>query len=99
MKTTARFELERRRQLKKLFTQKQLSTLWRILVKDQMRSMDITDLHDYYDFNYTIEKRADLIVERVLAGHYRADSPLIYRLEKKFGVCRHMMIPTPSDAL
>jgi len=62
-------------------------------------TFDIADLHDYYDFNLSIEDRAGAIAERVLGGHYRADAPLIYRVEKKFGVCRHMMIPTPGDAL
>jgi hypothetical protein len=64
-----------------------------------MRSFEIFDLHDYYDFNYAIESRADTIVEKVLSGQYRAESPLVYRLEKSFGVCRHVMVPTPSDAL
>lgn len=64
-----------------------------------MRSFEIFDLHDYYDFNYAIESRADTIVEKVLSGQYRAEAPLVYRLEKAFGVCRHVMIPTPSDAL
>ena len=96
---TARFELERRRQLKSLFTQSRLAELWRKLVKEQMRGFEIRDLHDYYDFNFAIEARADAIVERVLAGQYRAESPIVYRAEKKLGVCRHMLIPAPSDAL
>lgn len=95
----ARFDIERRRQLRQLFSPKRLCTLWRQLVRDQMRSFDIRDLHDYYDFNFAIEARASAIVERVLSGYYRADPPLIYKLEKKHGVCRHMMIPTPSDVL
>jgi hypothetical protein len=99
MRTTARFELERKNQLKQLFTRSRLVQLWRSLVKDQMRKFDITDLHDYYDFNFAIEARADAIIERVLTGQYRAEVPLVYRIEKKLGVCRHMMIPTPSDAL
>ena len=99
MRTTARFELERKNQLKQLFTRSRLVRLWRSLVRDQMRRFDIADLHDYYDFNFAIEARTDAIVERVLTGQYRAEVPLVYRIEKKLGVCRHMMIPTPSDAL
>ena len=57
------------------------------------------DLHDYYDFNYNIEERAKEICGRVLKGQYKSYNPLIYRLEKKYGICRHMMIPAPSDAL
>ena len=99
LRTTARFDIERRTLLKKLFTRSRLCYLWRTLVKDQMRRFEVTDLHDYYDFNFAIEARVDAIVERVLAGQYRADAPLIYRAEKKLGICRHLMIPTPSDAL
>src|SRR4051812_29714443 len=99
MKTTARFEIERRKQLKALFKHKRMVELWRKLVRQQMRSFDITDLHDYYDFNASIEARADGIIEQVLSGQYRAAPPLIYRAEKKLGICRHLMVPTPSDAL
>jgi hypothetical protein len=99
MRTTARFELERRKQLKGLFTEKRLAALWRNLVRDQMRGMDIKDLHDYYDFNYAVEIRVQTIIEKVLSGHYRADVPVVYRVEKKLGVCRHMMQPSPADAL
>ena len=99
MKTTARFELERRRQLKVLFTRGRLIHLWRTLVKGQIRAFDIKDLHDYYDFNYSIEARVDILVTKVLSGRYRAEPPIVYKAEKKMGICRHMMIPSPSDAL
>jgi len=99
MKVTARFELQRHKELKALFTKERLVTLWRKLVKDQVRSLDIRDLYDYYDFNYSIENKVDEIVEKILSGTYRAEAPLIYRSEKKFGVCRHLMVPSPSDAL
>jgi hypothetical protein len=94
-----RFDLQRHKQLKSLFTPERITDLWRALVKEQMRALDIKDLHDYYDFNFAIEGRAEVIAEKVLSGQYRAETPLVYRLEKKFGVCRHMMIPSPSDAL
>ena len=77
MRTTARFELERKKQLKQLFTRSRLIQLWRNLVRDQMRRFDITDLHDYYDFNFAIEARAEAIIERVFAGQYRAEVPLV----------------------
>src|SRR5437870_3800177 len=99
MKTTARFEIERQKQLAKIFTQARLVEVWRRLVRQQLRKQAIFDLHDYYDFNSTISAQADLIIERVLSGQYRAEVPVIFKLEKKLGICRHMMIPSPSDAL
>jgi len=99
VKTTARFELQRLNELKDLFDKTRLIKLWRSLVRQQMRSLDIRDLHDYYDFNLNIETRADAIIERVTTGHYRPSAPLVYRVERKLGVCRHLMVPSPSDAL
>lgn len=99
MKTTARFDLERGRQLKELFGPDRLIHLWRKLVKDQLRGLDIKDFHDYYDFNYSIELRVDAIIASVISGQYRAQAPIIYRAEKRMGICRHLLIPSPSDAL
>ena len=99
MKTTARFDVLRVKTLRKLFTLKNLSVIWRSVVRSQMRHLDILDLHDYYDFNFNIEDRAREIRNQVLTGQYKASPPLIYRLEKKHGICRHIMIPSPSDAL
>lgn len=56
-------------------------------------------MHDYYDFMLSIEDQSRRIRNEVLNGKYVSSLPLIYRLEKKFGICRHMMIPSPSDAL
>ena len=61
--------------------------------------MDVLDLHDYCDFNYRIEERARNISKKILTGRYRAHTPLIYKVEKKLGICRHLMLPNPSDAL
>jgi hypothetical protein len=99
LKTTARFEIERQQQLAAIFTRERLVRVWRDLVRQQLRQQAIVDLHDYYDFNFTIEAQADAIIERVLNGQYRAEVPVIYKLEKKLGICRHMMVPSPSDAL
>lgn len=99
MKTTARFEIERQKQLAKLFTQSRLIDVWRRLVRQQLRRQAIVDLYDYYDFNSTIAAQADAIIERVLSGQYRAEVPVIFKLEKKLGIARHMMVPSPSDAL
>ena len=62
MKTTARFDVLRERTLKKLFSIKNLTSVWRGIVKSQMRTLDIIDLHDYYDFNLSIEDRAKEII-------------------------------------
>ncbi|SCW88104.1 Reverse transcriptase (RNA-dependent DNA polymerase), partial [Paenibacillus tianmuensis] len=52
-----------------------------------------------HDFNYNIEERAETIRNEIISGSYKVSQPLIYRIEKKYGICRHLVNPQPSDAL
>lgn len=61
--------------------------------------MDCQDLHDHYDFNYNIEDRAVALWNGIISGSYIVSQSFLYRSEKKFGVCRHMDITSPADAL
>ena len=96
---TDRFKKLRKDALSKLFEKKEVSAVWRNIVRGQLRALDFKDLYDHYDFNYNVEERATAIRNDILNGTYRVSLPLIYRLEKKFGVCRHIIIPQPVDAL
>ncbi len=96
---TERFKQLRKDALSKLLGKTEVTKIWRNIVRNQLRSLDFKDLYDHYDFNYNIEERANAIRNELLSGTYRVSLPLIYRLEKKFGVCRHIVIPQPTDAL
>lgn len=99
MATTARFEVQRHAELEAVFKPSRMVRVWRDLVKQQLRRLEVPDLHDYYDFNFNIERRCEAIAERILSGQYRAETPLVYKIEKKLGISRHMILPSPSDAL
>lgn len=99
MATTARFDVQRRAELEAVFKPARMAHVWRNLVKQQLRRLEIPDLHDYYDFNFNIERRCEGIAERILGGQYRAEAPLVYKVEKRAGICRHMILPSPADAL
>lgn len=99
MATTARFDVQRRAEFEAVFKPARMAQVWRNLVKQQLRRLAIPDLHDYYDFNFNIERRCEGIAERILGGQYRAEAPLVYKVEKKLGICRHMILPSPADAL
>lgn len=96
---TDRFNKLRKKELDKVFEKKEIVSTWRKVVRNQLRKLDILDLYDYYDFNYNIEERALALRVEILNGNYQVIKPLIYRLEKKFGICRHIVIPQPQDAL
>lgn len=96
---TERFHKLRKQELADVFSKQNIAKVWRQIVKDQLRRVDILDIYDYYDFNYNIDSRALLIRSNIFNGTYEASKPLIYRIEKKHGVCRHLVIPQPIDAL
>lgn len=96
---TERFRQLRKEALSGLLDKKSVAKVWRRIVKDQLRSIEIRDLFDHYDFNYNIEDRATALKSSILEGTYTVSTPLIYRIEKKYGVCRHLIIPQPIDAL
>lgn len=98
MPITYRFK-QRQTQLEKPFNKDTLKKLWKKKVRGQVRSMSIRDLHDFYDFHRRLDDNASKINERVLSGQYKVQVPLIYDLEKKFGICRHMIALSPSDSL
>jgi len=96
---TDRFHKLRRSSLEEIFSKKTIVKIWRDIVRDQLRGSDLKDLYDHYDFNYNIEERAANIYNEIMEGKYRVSQPLVYRIEKKLGVCRHLVILQPTDAL
>lgn len=96
---TERFNQLRKNVLVNIFTKKDIVRIWREIVRDQLRNSDLKDLYDHYDFNYNIEERAGAIRSEILSGNYKVSQPMIYRIEKKLGVCRHLVTPQPTDAL
>lgn len=96
---TERFQRLRKKTLDKAFEKKFAAKVWRSTVRNQLRGLDIKDLYDHYDFNFNIEDRIQAIKASMLDGSYSVGTPLIYKTEKKYGICRHMVIPQPEDAL
>ena len=72
---------------------------WQNYVKTGMRNQALLDLHDYYDFHRHRKKLFSRIRDQILEGSYRPKAPLVIRQEKKYGVCRHLQIPTTEDAV
>lgn len=96
---TERFQRLRKNALNQVFDKKVVTKIWRSTVRNQLRGLDIKDLFDHYDFNYNIDDRIQAMKASMLDGSYAVGTPLIYKTEKKYGICRHMVIPQPEDAL
>jgi len=96
---TERFIQLRKGEIEPHFSKDKLKKMWRQKVKHQLRGAEIRDIFDNYDFNFSIENRAETIRADILDGSYKALKPLVVKVEKKMGICRHLIIPHPSDAL
>ncbi|UNK20801.1 RNA-directed DNA polymerase [Paenibacillus sp. N3/727] len=96
---TERFSKLRKSELEKIFEKKNIIEIWRKIVRNQLRNIDLKDLFDHYDFNFNIDERATTIRSDILSGNFKVSQALTYRIEKKFGVCRHLVTPQPTDAL
>src|SRR5690606_6776988 len=75
---TDRFHQIRKDELEDLFSKKNISVVWRKIVRDQLRRVDILDSFDFYDFNYNIDEKAQLLRTVILNGNYQPSQPLIY---------------------
>jgi len=84
--------------LKAVFTKRNMLIAWKT-VRNGLRNQDLDDLHDYLD----VHRNRDAFVWRlradVLTGRYRPNEATIISLEKKHGIGRRLMLPTPADAL
>ncbi len=65
---TERFNKLRKATLSKIFEKKKLTDVWRKIVRNQLRNLDLKDLYDHYDFNFNIDERALAIRNEILNG-------------------------------
>lgn len=96
---TERFNHTRLPELETAFRRRKIKDIWKNLVRQKIRKLDIKDIFDYFDFNYYIDNNIEHLRSNILNGTYKPQLPLIYEIEKKHGITRHMVIPQPSDIL
>lgn len=91
--------VNRRKIYEKCFSINKMDSVWKKYVKNGLRSQALLDLHDYYDFHRNRYELFKTIKEQIELGLYKPQVPLVARIEKKLGVCRHIVIPRPEDAV
>lgn len=76
-----------------------MEKVWKDYVHKGLRDQPVTDLYDYYDFHRNRAERFEQLSYQIASGAYEPKPSLISRLEKKTGLCRPIVIPTPEDAV
>lgn len=81
------------------FKTSKMETAWKKYVKEGMRGQALLDLHDYFDFHRRKTQILSSISSQIKEGMYRPKLHYEIIVEKKFGVSRHQLIPSPEDAV
>jgi hypothetical protein len=72
---------------------------WKEHVRPGLRDQEILDLHDYNDFHWSRTARFANLRAEILAGRYFPLRSVPVRVEKKQGVTRTLVLPSPEDSL
>jgi hypothetical protein len=89
----------RRGALKRVFASHAMNRAWTKYVRAGFRRQEVFDLFDYNDFHWNRESRIDDLRRNIVSGRYQPRPSIPVKVEKKLGVCRTIVIPTPEDAL
>ncbi|WP_421535662.1 hypothetical protein [Priestia sp. D3YE.R1] len=90
---------ERVLNLDECFNPKKMEEVWKKYVKEAMRGQALLDLHDYFDFHRNKAEILRSISNQIRKGIYRPKPHYEIVVEKKLGICRHQLIPSPEDAV
>ncbi|MBY3619527.1 hypothetical protein HGO21_08205 [Acinetobacter sp. CUI P1] len=85
--------------LEECFEVRKMEAAWKNYVKEGMKGQALLDLHDYFDFHRHKTQILRSISNQIREGMYRPKSHYEIVLEKKLGVSRHQLIPSPEDAV
>lgn len=95
---TARLRV-RKSALEKVFSTKKMEYVWGKYVRDGLRKQEILDLHDYLDFHSDRSAIFLSLNNQINEGLYAPQKSLPVRIEKKNGVTRALVVPSPEDAV
>lgn len=77
----------------------QLRKLWIASVRDRIKRHPLPDPVEFLDFHVQSKQRCREIENSVVAGEYVPERVIRITSEKSKGLCRQIVLPSPSDAL
>lgn len=98
MLTTQRFS-SRVKDLSEAISVEKMLYIWERHVRSDMRRQALFDLHDYYDFQLMRKSKIKALHSSICDGGYKPRRAIRIRKEKGKGVCRHLVVLCPEDAL
>lgn len=87
------------RDLSQVLSVAAMERAWRNTVRNGLRRQPLKDIHDHLDVHRNLAQFVAAVRADVLSGTYRPQPPEISLLEKRDGIPRRLLIPSPADAL
>lgn len=95
---TKRFD-DRLLVIKIVFSKAIMEKVWKKYIREGLRNQEVLDLHEYNDYHWGRKNRFELLYNKLCMGTYEPKQAIPVRIEKKNGVVRTIMLPTPDDCV
>ncbi len=89
----------RKKSLEKTFSLPSMENVWTKYVRAGLRDQEVLDLHDYNDFHWARKQLFENLHASICSGSYAPLPSTPVRIEKKHGVSRTLVIPSPQDCV
>jgi hypothetical protein len=81
------------------FSVPKMERVWKKTIRAGLRNQTLNDLHDFLDVHRHLKSYLKTLRSDVISGRYRPNPPEVVFLEKRDGISRRLMLPSPGDAL
>jgi hypothetical protein len=85
--------------LERVFSETAMSRVWKKYVRPGLRNQEILDLHDFNDFHWDRSEIFAKLHTSLCSGRYSPQQSVPVRIEKRLGVARTLVLPTPDDCV
>ncbi len=85
--------------LKRVFSETAMEQVWKKHVRPGLRAQEILDLHDFNDVHWDRKQIFAKVHTSLCSGGYSPQQSVPIRSEKKLGVTRTLVLPSPEDCI
>lgn len=89
----------RRAAIEKVFSESSMDKAWKKYVRPGLRDQEVLDLHDYNDFHWDRKQIFTKLHTSLCSGRYIPQRSTPVSVEKKLGVTRTLVLPSPEDCI
>ncbi|RUW55819.1 RNA-directed DNA polymerase [Mesorhizobium sp. M8A.F.Ca.ET.021.01.1.1] len=85
--------------LERVFSENAMERAWKKHVRPGLRAQEVLDLHDFNDVHWDRHQIFAKLHTSLCAGSYSPQQSVPIRIEKRLGVTRTIVLPSPEDCI